>query len=579
MTEKTKTACFNLVDEWWVPVTLGENFPDAKRREEHDPRVSLREAFEHGDKILDLRCYPHERIALFRLLICLAQRALNGPEDEDDWESCNGQLASRTVEYLERNKDCFNLFGDGPRFLQAHGKGKPGRASVFRLILVDEDASVLFDRHIEPGAGLEKGHLAVGLVTFQSFAAPGKVGGSEPSPAGRKTKAGEIKSEPQSGEAGLCRDGGGALHAFILGASLAETIHWNLLCRSQVVPPMTWNRMAAPVWEYNQATLEKLPESDIKTSYLGRLAPLGRAVWLGQDQESAEFANGCHYGVFGDQKDTKTKRTKPGTGIREPTASTRSTKGRTAKLELVSASAGGGLPKAAWRELYSIAVLGHSARRAGPLALEHLRTERHEEAVLWCGALVGGGKNRAAAVGDVIESSFRLPIQFLEQADAVPEDDPRKVPGPNQTYRRGVGFADDWARTLQWAVQVYHQRLNDDFSRKQNSDRGKKVKNQAAMRFWTTLEQRAEPVLLRDVALNSGEYWRAEGNWMALSPWGREVSKAAHDAYDFACPHSTPRQLRAYAAGLAVLTGVDRPKSASTLEADDGNDATEGDES
>jgi CRISPR system Cascade subunit CasA len=365
---------------------------------------------------------------------------------------------------------------------------------------------------------------------------------------GRKTKAGKIKDEPQSGEAALCREGG-ALHALISGANLSETVHWNLLCRSQIAPPMTWHRGAMPVWEYRKVNLGDLPESDIKTSYLGRLAPLVRAVWLREDHKSAEIANGLRYGVFGDSKDPKTKKIKPGTGVRELTASIGPGMREADKPRLVSGSAGGGVPKAAWRELHSIAVLRLSAKRGGPPALEHLSTLETQNAVLWCGALVGD----QAKVGDVIESVFRLPLHFLEDADAALEDDPRKRPRPNQTYRRGVGFADDWAWKLQRAVHVYHQRLNDDFSRKQNSDRGKKVKNQAAMRFWTTLEQHAERVLLYDVALHSDRYWSNNAHWMARSPWGREVWKAAHDAYDLTCPHSTPRQLRAYVAGLAAL--------------------------
>ena len=77
--------------------------------------------------------------------------------------------------------------------------------------------------------------------------------------------------------------------------------------------------------------------------------------------------------------------------------------------------------------------------------------------------------------------------------------------------------------------------------------------NAAATRFWTALEQKAESVLLRDVAVSSGKYWSGDGNWLARSPWGKEVFRAAKDAYDFACPHETSRQLRAYAAGLRVL--------------------------
>lgn len=98
------------------------------------------------------------------------------------------------------------------------------------------------------------------------------------------------------------------------------------------------------------------------------------------------------------------------------------------------------------------------------------------------------------------------------------------------------------------------------------------------MRFWTALEQQAERVLLHDVAVNSGKYWKSEGDWMGLSPWGVEVRKAAHDVFSFSCPHSTPRQLRAYAAGLVVLRGENRKNTTAGHEPDGDNDSTEGDE-
>ena len=564
---KVKTACFNLVDEPWLPVTLADSFPGRAGRGPL-PRVSLREVFEHGDKIVDLRCYAHERIALMRLLICIAQRALNGPKNEEEWKTCRTAMDKIVVKYLDDNKFCFNLFGDGPRFLQAHGSGVPGEMSVFRLTLIDKEGTTLFDAHVQPGNDMEADDLAVALVTYQSFAAGGKVGGSEPSPAGKKTKSGKLKSEPQSGETALCRDGG-ALHAFILGADLSETIHWNLICRSQTVAPMMWDVSAKPVWEYSKTALADFPEASIKTNYLGRLAPLARAVWLGDDRKNAESANGLRYGVFADSKDMTTKKLKPGTGIREVTASVQPGQKAKDKDRLVSASAGSGVPKAAWRELHSIAILKRSGNRGGPVALEHLRSMPVQEAVLWCGALIGGGKNRPAAVGDVIESTFRLPVTFLEDANAVLMDDPRERPGPNQTYRQGVQLAETWARRLQDAVRTYHAKLAD-------AERGKPAKNQAALRYWTALEQRAEPVLLRDVALHSDRYWRNDGNWMAKSPWGREVWKAAHDAYEFACPHRTPRQLRAYAGGLAVLRREERVRTTAADEAVDETDSTEG---
>lgn len=559
-----KTASFNLVDELWLPVTLADDFPDRAIRNKL-PRVSLRETFQYGDKIVDLRCYPHERIALMRLLICIAQRALNGPRDEEEWKRCRAEMSKIAVHYLDDNKDCFNLFGDGPRFLQAHGSGKPGQKPVFKLALIDEDGTTLFDAHVQPGEQMEAEDLAVALVTYQSFAAGGKSGGSEPSPKGRITKIGKIKNEPQSGEAALCRDGA-ALHAFILGENLCETIHWNLVCVAQIAAPMTWSTAGKPVWEHRKLAAKDLPEALIKTDYLGRLAPLGRAVWLGNDLQQVKIANGLHYGVFADSADKN--KNKAGTGIGELTASVAPGQGTQDRDRLVSASAGGGVRKAAWRELHSIALLRRAGKRGGPAALEHLRTNTIQELRLWCGALIGGGKGRPATVGDVIESVFRLPVQFLEDAQAALTDDPLECPGPNQTYRKGVALADQWAGQLREAIRAYNSSLVN-LSKKQNSERSGKIMNKAATRYWTALEQSAEPLLLHAVAVHSEGFQPDDDNWMAKSLWGREVCKAAHDAYEFTCPHGTPRQLRAYAAGLKRLRSEHRPKPTAADKADD----------
>jgi CRISPR system Cascade subunit CasA len=535
-----KTACFNLVDEPWLPVTLEEDFP---RRADRGPlpRVSLREAFEHGDKIVDLRCYAHERIALMRLLICIAQRALNGPADEEGWKSCRGRVAHQAVAYLEEQRDCFNLFGDGPRFLQAKDDRERTVFSTQKFRFIDEEGTTLFDAHVQPGSHLSSKELAIGLVTFQSFAAGGRVEGS-------------AKSLP----AGLCREAS-ALHAFLLGDNLLESIWLNLVPKNQIAESrdMVFGEVS---WHAGR---------EGANSYLYRLAPIARHLWLIEDGASVEGRGGWD-GFLTFEKH----------GTRELTASVRTVnqtrqRDRSGVEELVSATAGGGVPKAAWRELHALAVLRSAKHRGGPVALQHCgtlqaagsRTELH----LWCGALVGGGKGRAAGVGDIIESTFRLPIQFLEDADIALGDDPRKCLGPNLTYRKGVGYADEWAGRLQKAVYTYHAKLAD-------TERGKKARTQAAMRYWTALEQRAEAVLLHDVAIQSDKYDSNEKHWMAKTPWGREVWHAVHDAYEFTCPHSTPRQLRAYAAGLAVLRREDRVKSAAAGEKEDKNGSTEGGE-
>jgi CRISPR system Cascade subunit CasA len=59
----------NLSTDAWIPIVWIEGKSGI---------VSLREAFERGHRIQDLAVRPHERIALMRLLICIAQAALDG---------------------------------------------------------------------------------------------------------------------------------------------------------------------------------------------------------------------------------------------------------------------------------------------------------------------------------------------------------------------------------------------------------------------------------------------------------------------------------------------------------------------
>jgi len=74
----------NLSTEAWIPVVWNNGQPGT---------VSLCEAFERGAEIRDLAVRPHERIALMRLLICIAQAALDGPADYDDWKDCRPKIA------------------------------------------------------------------------------------------------------------------------------------------------------------------------------------------------------------------------------------------------------------------------------------------------------------------------------------------------------------------------------------------------------------------------------------------------------------------------------------------------------
>ena len=99
----------NLTTEPWIPANWQDGTPAT---------VTLREAFERGSEIQDLGVRPHERIALMRLLICVAQAALDGPAELDEWESCRPQIGPAAVDYLDRWQSAFELYGKDQRFLQ-----------------------------------------------------------------------------------------------------------------------------------------------------------------------------------------------------------------------------------------------------------------------------------------------------------------------------------------------------------------------------------------------------------------------------------------------------------------------------
>ncbi|MGL4398332.1 MAG: type I-E CRISPR-associated protein Cse1/CasA, partial [Luteolibacter sp.] len=102
---------FNLITHPWIPVRWLDG---------HHSSVGLEELFRRAADIADLDAVPHERISLIRLLVCITQAALGAPADLYGWEDFGGDLEEAVPAYLARAEifPHFNLFGDGPRFLQ-----------------------------------------------------------------------------------------------------------------------------------------------------------------------------------------------------------------------------------------------------------------------------------------------------------------------------------------------------------------------------------------------------------------------------------------------------------------------------
>jgi len=499
----------NLTADSWIPIVWNDGKPGT---------VSLREAFEHGEELRDLAVRPHERIALMRLLICIAQAALDGPADYEDWKTCRRHVVPSAIGYLERWRNAFELFGDGQRFLQVTKIKKPAKksgadeeensTSKLDIALATGNNATLFDNSGGSARAFTASELALMLTTFQCFSPGGRIGVALWN--GKETLAkGASKHAPCIA--------GGMLHALLRDDNLLSTLHKNLMNKQQAEQFFGRDSWGKPVWE----SMPHGPDDagavrNASRTYLGRLVPLTRAIYLADDGSSLILANGLEYASFAD-------------GWREPSATivvSRTPKGQPERAVLRAS-----VEKAIWRELNALTVKSVGESPGGPAALQNI-SPNDEAFDLWVGGLVA---NQSKPV-DTTESMFHVPAAMLKETGQL-------------VYENGVRLANTAESRLRRAVSVYHKALGDDLDRPEAKNRRQQIQNKAAAQFWTDIEL-AVSYLLEVAAAPESLGLKLE--WHSTL-WGKSVWSAGRVAYERACSHDTPRQIRAYALGLSAL--------------------------
>jgi CRISPR system Cascade subunit CasA len=482
----------NLAEEPWIPVLFADGSPGC---------VSLREAFARGSHITDLAVRPHERIALMRLLVCIAQAALDGPADRSDWLSCRERIPAAVEAYLSGWQHAFELFGDGQRFLQVPNlepqSGSQPDTPITKLdvAMATGNNATLFDN----GGGTERifepVRAALALLTFQCFSPGGRIGVALW--AGKPTGSGSSEHAPCISRS--------MLHTYVRGGDLCATVHLNVLHKQQVQELVSWGY---PVWErWPQSSVDKDRIQNATETYLGRLVPISRGIHLRQNSERILNSNALAYPQ--QREATATELLKEGPKGTERT--------------VVSAS----LEKATWRELSAITV--KRTEGGGPLSLQNLSDD--EDFDLWTGGLVA---EKAKLVGTV-ESVFHVPAAMAREAG-------------QRIYEAGVKLAERGLQRALGAVSAYWREYSRSAGKKPNKE-GLKEKlgssRQAAERFFWTVAEQGVPDLLAAVA-NGAESW-------SETPWGKLVQCAARESLEAACPSSTPRQIRAFSEALRFL--------------------------
>ncbi len=397
----------NLVTGEWIPVI------------DHCggcTRVGLRQLFAAAEDIRDLAVNPPQRIALMRFLICLVQAALDGPEDQADWQTCKRSIRPKVEQYLQSRLACFELYGDRP-FMQISTLKPTYNAVLDKLDfgLAAGNNAVLFDHAAcQQGRPHDDGWKALMLLVYLEYSPGGLIGTTEWN--GRPTG--------KTSEHAPCVESS-AIHTLIRADNILDSMHYNLNTRQRIagLPNLSWGR---PTWELDLANNQDAMLLASVTTYLGRLVPLTRAILLTRGSSVCTLANGLAYPKFPE--------------CREPTATVVGRKNGDYGYLPTS------LDRHPWRELGALLTLSVD-QQGGACALGNLKSIGRDEVVdIWTGGLAADkGK-----ILDVAEWGFSVPVGMIANE------------GPIGIYRQGVEAAEAAEKRLYAAVKTYATDMSID---------------------------------------------------------------------------------------------------------------------
>ena len=484
---------YNLIDEPWIPVLMQNGT---------NRSVSLGEVFADADgQIADLALNPYERVAVFRLLLCIAQAAL-GPErlkDERAWRAAKGAVGPVSSEYLMKWHNHFFLYGPHA-FLQpdciALAKAD-GTTLCDKLVfqLASGNNSTLYDHDAVGGRILSDAKLALGFLVYQNFSSGGLSG---------QCVWDGIPTE-KSIQGAPCRERS-MLFSILQGCSLLDSIWLNFVTDSWVHDSLKTD-WGYPFWEFDELARKTVFGNE--NTYLGHLVPLSRAIKLTRRSPMCILGEALPYPQI--------------PAWREPMASVKLQKG-TKKDEFLEAYVTSNPSKVPWRELASILSVRESGGRKSALALRHLDSMPDREFTLWTGGLY----SEKAKEIDTVEWKARLSVGLLEELAML-------------RYENAIIWADRQRGGLYFAAVEYAKAVFiDDASR---------FSVPAERAYWDILAQADNQRIV--LGVDSPTY---------LGDWKKATRKAAEEAYRRACPAVTARQMEAYAQGFAKLWVSDGKK-------------------
>lgn len=471
---------YNLIDESWIPVTDRGN-------------ASLGEIFvSHVCRALGGT--PRQKIAVLKLLLAIAQAAVT-PPDTAAWAALGPDgLGKACLDYLERWRDAFWLYGERPFLQMPVERAKKRPYSAIMPEVATGNTTVLTQFQLEPP--VPDCLRALLLVCEMSLC----LGGKKTDSACILTP-GHVKKTARPGP-GICHMG--LLHSFLTGRSVLETVWLNLLTADAVAGMKTLPQgVGTPPWEAMPAGEDCPVARALKGSLMGRLVPLARFCLLRED--------GLHYTegiVHPDYSE----------GVLDPSAAG-DFSGSKPKMLWTDPE------KRPWRSLTALlAFLQARKRQAGfdCLCLRAGLSRLPESGVtrfgIWSGGLkVSGnaGEQYVSGLDDNVESEADLDRDVIENEDWFPR------------LQQEMMTLEGMAKALYGAIMSY--------CREQHVEENSFARMGTGL-FW----ELAEPLFQQLLdACAAQEH---------LPELRRTYERLAFRAFDAMCPHVTARQIAAWGA-------------------------------
>ncbi|MBQ7206503.1 MAG: type I-E CRISPR-associated protein Cse1/CasA [Lentisphaeria bacterium] len=474
---------FNLCSDPWIPIAGSQE------------RKSLIEFFTEPPSRLSGNAV--DKIVILRFLLAIVHAANHIP-DAESWRALTPEtMAGNARAYLERHRDCFDLYGERP-FLQFPQLAKLGgtAASPGSLMVYIAEGNKVMLSDWNRYRGLSEAEKAILLLRSACFACGGKKFDKD-----LCLSPGVVKG---TGTSGTLLGFMGYLHAYMLGEDLWETLYLNLLSETDLREINAWpDGVGVPFWEAMPSGEADDRADEYRRSYQGQLFPLDKFLLL--TDEGVIKTSGISYPNHKN-------------GLVDP-ALTITSDGKNTRAEWAKTDT------RPWRELTALLAFLQSNSRIQPyflsMGMTKLRMLRVKSCTVWVGGVSvssNSGEQYLSGMNDYVESEFAFPVECMTEESY-------------QTFCKFMEEVENYAKRLYNCVVGYYKEMGGKENTKSQGERAKSL-------FWERMEPHAQEIV--DLAFadspDPAAIKRARADWF----------KRLLQIYEECCPRDTPRQLEAW---------------------------------